>query len=72
MGAINNDVKLGINLASQMYRSCAYQHLPIMEPDLVEIKAKNSTMFTSKILGIHLNDLIMNQANNQNIEERLD
>jgi transcriptional regulator with XRE-family HTH domain len=44
----------------------------ILEVDLVEIKAKNSTMFTSRILGIHLNDLIMNQANNQDIEERLD
>lgn len=44
----------------------------ILEIDLLEITAKNSTMPTSKILGIHLNDLIMNQANNQNLEGRLD
>ena len=44
----------------------------ILEVDLVEIKAKNSTMFTSKILGIDLNDLNMSQENNQSIEERLD
>jgi transcriptional regulator with XRE-family HTH domain len=43
----------------------------ILDVDLVEIKAENSTMFTSEILGIQLNDLIMNQAKNQNLEERL-
>ena len=44
----------------------------ILEVDLVEIKAKNSTTLTSEILGIHLNDLTMTQANNQDLEQRLD
>ena len=44
----------------------------ILDVDLVEIKAKNSTMFTSEILGIQLKDMIMNQAENHPIEERLE
>jgi len=44
----------------------------ILEVNLVEIKTKNSSMFTTNILGLHLNDLIMNQTNGQNLEERLD
>jgi transcriptional regulator with XRE-family HTH domain len=35
----------------------------ILKVDLVEIKAKNSTVLTSKILGIRLNDLTIYQAN---------
>ena len=44
----------------------------ILDVDLVEIKAKNSTMFTSEILGNELKDMIMNQAENHLIEERLE
>jgi transcriptional regulator with XRE-family HTH domain len=44
----------------------------ILDVDLLEIRAKNSTMLTSKILGIHLNDLTMNQAENQDLEQRLE
>ena len=44
----------------------------ILEVDLVEIKAKNSTMLTSKILGIQLNNFNMNQAENQNLDQRLE
>ena len=44
----------------------------ILEVDLVEIKARNSSMYTTEILGLHINDLTMNQANHQNLEERLD
>lgn len=43
-----------------------------LEVDLVEIKTKNSTMYTTEILGIHLTELIMNQSNKQYLEERLD
>lgn len=44
----------------------------ILDVDLVEIKAKNSTMFTSEILGIQLKDMIMDKAENHPIEERLE
>ena len=44
----------------------------ILDVDLVEIKSKNSTMFTSEILGIQLKDMIMDQAENHPIEERLE
>ena len=44
----------------------------ILQVDLVEIKSKNSSMFTSEILGIQLKDLIMNKAENHPIEERLE
>ena len=44
----------------------------ILEVDLVEIKAKNSTMYTSEILGLQLNNLIMDQVKNQDLEERLE
>ena len=44
----------------------------ILHVDLIEIKAKNSTLYTSEILGIHLNDIQMNQSNNQGIEQRLE
>lgn len=44
----------------------------ILQVDLVEIQAKNSTALTSKILGIQLNDLIMNQTENQNLDQRLE
>ena len=43
----------------------------ILEVDLIEIKAKNSTLYTSEILGIHIKDIHMNQANNQDVEQRL-
>jgi transcriptional regulator with XRE-family HTH domain len=44
----------------------------ILEVDLVEIKSRNSSMYTAEILGLHIKDLIMNQTNHQNLEERLD
>jgi len=43
----------------------------ILEVDLLEIKNRNSMMFTGKILGIHLNDFPMEQDEIANIEERL-
>ena len=43
----------------------------ILEIDLLEIKNSNSMMFTKKILGIHLNDISMEQDENSNLEERL-
>jgi len=43
----------------------------ILKVDLLEIKNKNSMMFTTKILGLHLNDLTMKQEEIVNIEERL-
>jgi len=43
----------------------------ILEIDLLEIKNRNSMMFTKKILGIHLNDISMEQEENSNLEERL-
>jgi transcriptional regulator with XRE-family HTH domain len=43
----------------------------ILEIDLLEIKNSNSMMFTKKILGIHLNDISMEQEENSNLEERL-
>ena len=43
----------------------------ILEVDLLEIKNRNSMMFTSKILGINLNDFPMEQDAIANIEERL-
>lgn len=44
----------------------------ILEVDLLEIKNKNSMMFTARILGIHLNDLTMLQEEKTNIEKRLE
>ena len=44
----------------------------ILKVDLLEIKNKNSTMFTTKILGLHLNDLTMKQEETTNLEERLE
>ncbi len=43
----------------------------ILEVDLLEIRNSNSMMFTSRILGLHLNDISMEQEENNNIEERL-
>lgn len=43
----------------------------ILEVDLLEIKNRNSMLFTSKILGIHLKDFPMEQNEIANIEERL-
>lgn len=43
----------------------------ILEVDLLEIKNRNSAMFTSSILGIHLNDFHMEQNEISSIEERL-
>ena len=43
----------------------------ILEVDFLEIKHRNSTTFTAKILGIHLNDLPMKPDEKANIEERL-
>ena len=44
----------------------------ILEVDLLEIKNKNSMMFATKILGLHLNDLTMKQEEKANLEERLE
>lgn len=44
----------------------------ILEIDLHEIRNKNSTMFTSKILGLHLNDLTMEPQEKENLELRLE
>ena len=44
----------------------------ILEIDLLEIRSKNSMMFTAKILGLHLNDLTMKQEETTNVEERLE
>lgn len=44
----------------------------ILKVDLLEIKNKNSTMFTTKILGLHLNDLTMKQEETTNLDERLE
>jgi transcriptional regulator with XRE-family HTH domain len=43
----------------------------ILEVDLLEIKNRNSMVFTSKILGIHIKDFPMEQDELANIEERL-
>ena len=43
----------------------------ILEVDLLEIRNRNSVLFTSKILGIHLNDFPMDNSEIANIEERL-
>lgn len=43
----------------------------ILEVDLLEIKNRNSVMFTSSILGIHINDFPMEQNEIASIEERL-
>ena len=43
-----------------------------LEIDLQEIRNKNSMMFTSKILGIHLNDLTMEPDVKTNLELRLE
>ena len=43
----------------------------ILEIDLLEIKNRNSMMFTNKILGIHLNEISMEMEEQENIEERL-
>lgn len=44
----------------------------ILEVNLLEIKNRNSMMFTTKILGLHLNDLTMEQEEKANLEERLE
>jgi transcriptional regulator with XRE-family HTH domain len=41
----------------------------ILKVDLLEIISKNSTMFTTKILGLHLNDLTMKQEETTSVEE---
>ena len=43
-----------------------------LEIDLQEIRNKNSMMFTSKILGLHLNDLTMEPDVKTNLELRLE
>lgn len=43
----------------------------ILEVDLLEIKNRNSVMFTSSILGIQINDFPMEQKEIASIEERL-
>ena len=43
----------------------------ILGVDLLEIKNRNSMMFTNKILGIHPNDLSMKQEEQVTMEERL-
>jgi transcriptional regulator with XRE-family HTH domain len=44
----------------------------ILEIDLLEIKNRNSLMFTSTILGIHINDFPMEQNEIASIQERLE
>ncbi len=44
----------------------------ILEIDLQEIKNRNSTMFTSRILGIHLNDFTMETEEKVILEKRLE
>jgi transcriptional regulator with XRE-family HTH domain len=44
----------------------------ILEIDLHEIRNKNSMMFTTKILGLHLNDLTMNTEEKASLEVRLE
>jgi len=44
----------------------------VLEIDLIEIKSKNSMIFTTKILGFHLNDLTMKQEETTNVEDRLE
>ncbi len=44
----------------------------ILEIDLLEIKNRNSMIFTNKILGLHLNELTMTQEENASLEERLE
>jgi len=44
----------------------------ILEIDLHEIRNKNSMMFTTKILGLHLNDLTMKPEEKTTLEERLE
>ena len=44
----------------------------ILEIDLQEIKNKNSLMFTSKILGLQLNDLTMESQEKASLELRLE
>ena len=44
----------------------------ILEIDLLEIRNKNSMMFTTKILGLHLNDLTMKPEEKATFEERLE
>ena len=43
-----------------------------LEIDLQEIRNKNSMMFTSKILGLHLNDFKMNPEEKASLELRLE
>ena len=43
-----------------------------LDVDLIEIKNKNSVMYTSRILGLHLNDLKMKTEENADYEERLE
>ena len=44
----------------------------ILEVNLLEIKNRNSMMFTTKILGLHLNDLTMEQEEKATLEKRLE
>jgi len=44
----------------------------ILGVDLLEIKNRNTMMFTAKILGLHLNDFTMEQAEKTSLEERLE
>jgi len=44
----------------------------ILEVNLLEIKNRNSLMFTTKILGLHLNDLTMEQEEKATLEKRLE
>jgi len=44
----------------------------ILEIDLQEIRNENSLIFTSKILGLHLNDLIMESHEKASLELRLE
>jgi transcriptional regulator with XRE-family HTH domain len=44
----------------------------ILEIDLQEIRNENSLIFTSKILGIHLNDLTMEPQEKASLELRLE
>jgi len=44
----------------------------ILGIDLLEIQNRNSTMFTAKILGLHLNDFTMEQEEKSSLEKRLE
>jgi transcriptional regulator with XRE-family HTH domain len=44
----------------------------ILKVDLLEIKNRNSMVFTTRILGLKQNDLTMKQEDNTTLEERLE